>query len=174
MNTHSDVSTPDAGSQAARLPSLLVIGYGDPTHSDDAIGRQITNLIQALGLQNVEVCAVEQLTPELSVKLATADYAVFVHACWMKTPDVKISTLEACGMETAGSSVPGSGHCWSPCSLLALTHSFYGRYPQSWWVKIAGQNFVTGHHLSHRANQSIQNAVEQIEALIHQCISAPN
>ncbi len=170
MRTHSAVFQPDALSQPDKLPSLLVIGYGHPTHGDDAIGCQVTTLVQALGLQNVEVCAVEQLTPELSTKLATADYAIFVHACWKETADVKITALEACGMETAGSSAPGCGHSWPPCSLLALTHSVYGRYPQSWLVKVGGQNFVTDHHLSPRAKESIQNAVEQIEALIHQCI----
>lgn len=159
---HSAVSLPD------KVPSLLVIGYGHPTHGDDAIGCQVTIQLQALGLKNVEVCAVEQLKPELSAKLSTADYAVFVHACRMKTADVKVKALDACGLETAGSSTPGCGHSWPPCSLLALTRSVYGHYPQSWLVKVAGQNFETRHHLSYGAKQSIQNAVEQIEALIHQ------
>ena len=57
MNTNSASSQPD------KVPSLLVIGYGNPTHGDNAIGRQVTKLIQALSLPNVEVCAVEQLTP---------------------------------------------------------------------------------------------------------------
>ena len=163
MSTHSVLSEPD------KLPSLLVIGYGNPTHGDNAIGGQVTNLIQALDLQNVEVCAVEQLTSELSTKLATVDYAIFVDACYMKKAGVKISTLKACGLETAGSL--GWNHAMPPCSLLALTQSVYGRHPQSWWVEVAAQNFETGHHLSPRANQSLQNAVEQIEALIHQCRS---
>ncbi len=165
MNTNSASSQPD------KVSSLLVIGYGNPTHGDNAIGRQVTKLIQALSLPNVEVCAVEQLTPELSTKLATADYVIFVDACYMKKAGVKVSTLEACGLETAGSS--GWSHELPPCSLLALTQSVYGRHPQSWWVEVAAQNFETGHPLSHRANQSIQNAVEQIEALIHQCRPGP-
>lgn len=171
MSTHSAVSQPDAVSPSENLPSLLVIGYGNPTHGDDAIGSQVTTQIQALGLDNVEVCTVEQLTPELSTKLATADYAVFVHAGWMKTADVKVSELDVCGLETGGSSAPAVGHSLPPCSLLALTQSVYGHCPQSWRVKVAGQNFETGHHLSHQANQNIQHAVEQIKILIHQCIS---
>ncbi len=168
MNIHSTVSPPH------QLPSLLVIGYGNPTHGDDAIGSQVTTQIQALGLKNVKVCAVEQLTPELSTKLSTADYVIFVHACWMKTGEVKVKTLDACGLETGGSSTPGGGHSLPPCSLLALTHSVYGHSPQSWWVKVAGQNFETGHQLSHRANHNIQTAVEQIEALIDRYMSVAN
>ncbi len=172
MSTHLSISQPTTISQAEKLPSLLVIGYGNPTRGDDAIGSQVTNLLKELELQNVEVCAVEQLMPELSPKLAAVDYAIFVHGCClMERENVKVSTLEACGWETAGSSVPGWGNSYHPCSLLALTHSFYGHHPQSWLVKVAAQDFVSGHHLSHRANQSIENALEQILALIRQCIS---
>ncbi len=154
--------------QFGEFPAALVIGYGNPDRGDDAIACRVINQLQALRLKNVEVCAVEQLKPELSARLSRVDYAVFVHAGWMKTADVKLNALDACGLETAGSSAPGCGHSWSPCSLLALTHSVYGHQPQSWLVKVAGHNFETGHHLSDEAKQSIQNAVEQIEALIHQ------
>lgn len=170
MNIHSTVAV----SQPGKVSYLLVIGYGNPTHGDDAIGSQVTTQIQTLGLKNVEACVVEQLTPELSTKLSKVDYAVFVHGCWMKSTDVKVSNLDAYGLETGGSSTPGCGHSWLPCSLLALTNSVYGRYPQSWWVKVAGQNFETGHQLSDRANQNIKHAVEQVEVLIDQCISEAN
>ncbi len=158
MSSHSAVS------QSDKLPSLLVIGFGNPTHGDNALGSQVTNLVQDLGLENVEVCAVEQLTPELSTKLATVDDAIFVDACYMEKAGVKVSTIEACGLETAGSS--GWRHSLPPCSLLALTQSVYGCHPQSWHVEVAAQNFEPGHQLSPRAHQSIQNAVEQIESLI--------
>lgn len=162
MSTHSIPSKPD------KLPSLLVVCYGNPTHGDNAIGSKVTNLIQALDLPSVEVCAVAQLTPELSTKLATVDYAIFVDACYMKQAGVKVSKLEACGLATAGSS--GWTHTMHPCSILALTQSVYAHHPQSWWVEVAAQTFETEHHLSPRANQSLQDAVEQIESLIHQCL----
>lgn len=163
MNTHSVLSKHD------KLPSLLVIGYGNPTHGDNAIGSKLTNLIQALNLPRVEVCAVDQLTPELSTKLATVDYAIFVDACYMKQAGVKVSKLEACGLATTGSS--GWAHAMHPCSILALTQSVYAHHPQSWWVEVAAQSFETEHHLSPRANQSLQDAVEQIESLIRKCLS---
>lgn len=151
-------------------PSLLVIGYGHLTHGDDAIGCQVTNQIQALGLDHVETFTVEQLTPELSATLATADYAIFVDACKMEAPSVRVSPLNACGMETSGSSVPGQGHSCHPCSLLALTQSVYGRHPQAWWVEISAQDFVSGHPISRQANQSVQSAMEAIQSLIKECL----
>jgi hydrogenase maturation protease len=150
------------------MPSFLVIGYGNPTHGDDVMGQQVISQIQQLGLKNVGVCAVEQLTPELSAQLATVNYAIFVDACQMEQSDVRISPLEACGSETTGSSVPGLGHSLHPCSLLALTHSVYKHHPQAWWVEVAAEDFRVGHPLSAQAQQNIQNAVEQIATLIQE------
>ena len=162
---------PDALSQAKRVPSFLVIGYGNSTRGDDAIGLQVANLIRELELENVEISTVEQLKPELASKLATVDYAIFVKACQMKNSAVKVRNLKAYGMETTGSSVPGYGNSWLPCSLLALTQSFYGCHPRSWWVEVAARDFRTGHSFSDRANQSIPIAVEKIKVLIDRGLS---
>lgn len=169
MNTHSGSFQPHALTQPEKKPSLLVVVYGNPTHGDDAIDCQITALLRELELPNVEVSTVEQLTPELSAKLSTVDYAIFIHACYMKT-DLKINAIEACGLRSPGSSTPG-GSSWLPCSLLALTHSAYGHYPRSWSVKVATRNLSTGHHPS---PQIIHHDFEQIQALIHECISEQN
>lgn len=166
MNTSSDT-------QLTSSPTLVVVGYGNPTHGDDVIGCRVADRVQAHGFQNVEVRSVETLTPELSTTLAAADYAIFVDACAMKTTTVKVSPLDACGMETPGSSVPGLGHSYHPCSLLALTHSVYARHPQSWWVEVPAHEFRTGHSLSQEVDQNIQNAVQAIETLIHQCVNLP-
>ncbi len=169
MNTQPDLSQPQARSQPKKKPYLLVVVYGNPTHGDDAVDCQITALLRELELPNVEVSTVEQLTPELSTKLSTVDYAVFVHACYMKT-DLKIHAIEACGLQSPGSSTPEE-NSWPPCSLLALTHSAYGHHPRSWSVKVATRNLSTGHHPSDRM---IHYDFKQIKALIHECISEQN
>ncbi len=84
--------------------------------------------------------------------------------------DLKIDAIEACGLQSPGSSIPGV-NSWPPCSLLALTHSNYGHHPRSWLVKVASRNLVTGHHPSDRV---IYHDFEQIEALIQECISEQN
>jgi hydrogenase maturation protease len=168
MNIHSGISQPKT------KPSLLVIGYGNPTHGDDAIGYRIVTRIQALGLPNVETYAVKQLTSELSTKLARAAYAIFVDACMMNDAGVKVTPLDACGMETSGSSVPGLGHSLHPCSLLALTHSMYGHHPQSWWVQVPAEDFVAGHQPSFQATGEIPHAIQQIEDLLRRCMTLQN
>ncbi len=156
---YQDISPPELA------PSFLVIGYDNLPHSKDVICDQIINQLQLLQLKNVAVCAQGQLKPELSAQLSQVDYAIFVHSCWMKKSQVKVTTLDARGLETSGSSIPGCGHVWDPCSLLALTNSVYGRYPKSWLIKVAGQNQEI-EHLSTCSMPNIQNAVEQIELLI--------
>ena len=154
-----DISPPEL------VPSFLVISYDNLPHSQDAISHQIITQLQELGLKNVAVCEAGRLKPELSAQLSQVDYAIFLHSCWMKKPEVKVTNLDACGLETSGSSIPGCGHVWDPCSLLALTNSVYGRYPKSWLIKVAAQNKPI-EHLSTRSLENIQNAVEQIELLI--------
>jgi Ni,Fe-hydrogenase maturation factor len=166
MNSHAAVSQPDTVSEPHQEPSYLVINYGRLTQGRDAVSDQITTQVQAWEFPNVEVCTVEHLTPELSTRLAEADYVIFVDACQVEDTEVKVTPLEACGLETAGSSVPGWGHSWHPCSLLALTHSLYCRHPQAWWVEIATQDLDTKSSRSPQTKQRVEHAVSQIKALI--------
>jgi hydrogenase maturation protease len=148
-------------------PTFVVIGYGKRQQGDDAIGAAVVSQLQALSIPHLEAYAVTQLTPELSGKLAAADYAIFVDAC--KLPDrdqVRVKGLEARGSETPGSAVPAFGHGCDPGSLLALTHSVYGRCPQAWWVEVPASDFVAGHPLSASAENGITQALQTIQALI--------
>ncbi|MBE7383769.1 MAG: hydrogenase expression protein HypE [Leptolyngbya sp. SIO1E4] len=150
-------------------PAIVLIGYGNQQHGDDAIGPQIASLVDAMNLSNVKVHGVTQLTPELSGKLAEADYAIFVKACKMSDPaDVRVTPLQAIGTETSGSSTPALGHSCDPQSLLALTQSVYGRHPQAWWVEVPATDFVTGHSPSDLAQQGLPRALQEITTLVAQ------
>lgn len=146
---------------------VLVIGYGRPQHGDDGIGARVVSLVQGLGFAQVTAESVAQLQPELSGKLAAADCVIFVDACRMEAQSgVRVRPLNACGSETSGSAVPGSGHGCDPCSLLALTQSVYGRCPQAWWVEVPAQHFAAGQALSETAEWGVNQALQEIEALI--------
>ena len=148
-------------------PTFVVIGYGNPNKGDDAIGQKVVDQLQALQTPNLEACAVNQLTPELSSKLARANIAIFVDACKLKNTDtVQVKSLEPCGTETSGSALPGFGHSCSPCSLLALTQSVYGYFPKAWWVEVPANDFTVGHPLSALAEQGVEQALHTIASLI--------
>jgi Ni,Fe-hydrogenase maturation factor len=93
--------------------------------------------------------------------------AIFVDACRMGADaGIRVQPLHACGSETTGSAVPGSGHGCDPCSLLALTQSVYGRCPQAWWLEVPAQNFTAGEALSETAQWGVSQELQEIAALI--------
>lgn len=146
---------------------FVVIGYGNPNKGDDAIGQKVVAQLQVLKIPNLEAYSVNQLTPELSGKLARANIAIFVDACKLEnTNAVRVKPLKACGMETTGSAVPGFGHSCSPCSLLALTQSVYGHVPRAWWVEVPANDFTIDHPLTNLAEQGIEQALQAISSLI--------
>ena len=151
--------------EPAQSCSSLVIGY-DTSHSANPIGHKVTNLVKALNLPNVKVCEVDRLTPKVAKKLATVDCAIFVDTCKMENTDLSVSPINARGLETPGSSVPGWGHSWHPCSVLALIHSLYGHHPKSWWVKISSQVPISKQNPSHQVDQTIRSAVREIKELL--------
>lgn len=152
---------------SAARPIVVVIGYGNPQRGDDAIGQTVVAHLQARSMPKVEAYAVPQLTPELSSKLAAADCVIFVDACKLANPDVRVKPLTACGSEPAGSVVPALGHSCDPGSLLALTSSVYGRCPQAWWVEVPASDFTVGNALSALAEQGVTQALQEIEGLIN-------
>ena len=149
-------------------PKFVVIGYGNPKKGDDAIAQKVVDQLQMLTSSNLEAYAVNYLTPELSSKLARATVAIFVDACKLNnTNTVQVKPLDACGMETTGSALPGFGHSCSPCSLLALTQSVYGHRPKAWWLEVPADNFTLGSPLSTLAKQGVNQALSTIATLIN-------
>ena len=160
---HSDTVSSVASSK------FLVIGYGNPLHSDDGIGSQVVALLEAQQYPNVRTIAMPYLRPELSGRLAAATHVIFVDAC--KTGIANGPTIQpitAYGVETSGASIPALGHGCDPGSLLALTASAYGRVPQAWWVKVPASDFGEGTQLSSLAEAGVMAALGQINAFICQ------
>ena len=149
-------------------PSFVVIGYGDPQQGDDSIGKEVVSQLKALKIPNLEIYSVAQLIPELSGKLSVADFAIFVDACQMQNTDtVRVTSLDAAGSETTGSTIPALGHSCDPCSILALTQSVYGHYPKAWWIEVPASDFAVGHTRSELAEQGVAQALQVIKKLIN-------
>ena len=148
-------------------PTFVVIGYGNPQQGDDSIGLEVVSQLKALKISNLEGYSVAQLTPELSGKLSAADFAIFVDACQMQNADtVRVTSLDAFGSETTGSAIPALDHSCDPCSLLALTQSVYGHFPQAWWIKVSACDFAVGHKRSELAEQGVAQALQVIKTLM--------
>jgi Ni,Fe-hydrogenase maturation factor len=167
MTTRKQDSISDSESVPDAQAKFVVIGYGNPSHGDASMSWEVVQRLKALNIANLEVNSVKQLTPELSDKLAIANYAFFVDACYVKGPDhVQITSLEARGSETTGSGVPALGHSCDPSSLLALTCSVYGHCPKAWGIAIPAHDFIEGHQRSDLAEEVIDQAIEAIQTLM--------
>jgi Ni,Fe-hydrogenase maturation factor len=166
MKAKSSVFESNTGSEIHLINSFLVVVHSTVIHGNKLM-NQITSQLKALDLTNVEVCMVEQLTPELASPIGTVDCVIFVDICEMRDSHIKVLSLNASGLETPGSSVPGLGHSWHPSSLLALTHSLYCHHPVSWWVKVAHQPLTGDNQISHDDQQIIHDVIQQVQTLIN-------
>jgi len=140
--------------------SVLVIGYGNPLHSDAGVGQQIAKDIASWRMPNVEAIAVHQLTCDLAEKLAETDVVIFVDVYPSATDEVQVHPLALTHSEIT------TEHWCNPVVLLSTTASIYGHYPQAWRVMVPGENFESGVSLSLIAKQGIEEALNTIERLI--------
>ncbi len=62
------------------MPWSLVIGVGSDLRRDDAVGRHVAEVIEAMALDHVSVLVTTQLVPELVEPISAADRVVFVDA----------------------------------------------------------------------------------------------
>jgi len=149
------------GTEPGILWRALVIGYGNPLRNDDGAGHHVATAVADWNMSDVEVLAVQQLTPELVEPLAKARLAIFVDACAAGPGDkLKVTPLEP------AESVAVFGHTGNPQELLALTEAVYGHHPPAWSVLIPGRNFATGEDLSSLASNGIKETLNLIAALL--------
>ncbi|MBE9181752.1 hydrogenase maturation protease [Oculatella sp. LEGE 06141] len=151
---------------AATLKSLrraiLVVAYGSPLHSHDAVGQQVVTEVAAWGMPNMKAIAVHHLTPDLAEPLSMADLAIFVDASTSAAQEIQVRPI---GLDN---SAIATGHGCEPQVLLAKTQTVYGYHPQSWWVMVPGGNVEPGEVHSPVAEQCVETVLQEIEQLIHQ------
>jgi len=89
---------------------ILVIGYGNTLRRDDGVGVRAAEMMAADSrFADVEVLTVYQLTPELSLDIATASLVVFVDADVRGLPgSIEVRELGAGGAAAAASPTPVS------------------------------------------------------------------
>ncbi|MEZ4735423.1 MAG: hypothetical protein R3E79_50665 [Caldilineaceae bacterium] len=133
---------------AARNPRLLFIAYGNTLRRDDGAGLVLAEKVLPLlcnqGFQ-VELVAVQQLTPELALTIAdpnlTAVY-FFDTAADPHPPAIQIHEIGS--TQTA----PVLGHHLIPSALLLYAKRLYAVCPPAWLVTIPGHDFALGEGFS--------------------------
>lgn len=149
---------------------ILVIGYGNPLRSDDAIGQHLALMMEErLQVEALQVITAYQLTPELVEPIRQTGFVVFIDARVGTTPGEIVWEIVQ----------PASGngaftHHVSPASLLGAAHNLYGATPAGILISIVGADFEYGSELSDQLNHRLPDIAVQVETIITSNVRVPN
>ena len=151
----------------------LVIGIGNSLRQDDGVGWHLAEAlaarVEAGALAELEVLAVQQLTPELVEPIAAAGAVVLVDAV-ITAAGAGPAGLEPLRLEPlhpAGASGPAPlTHHATPGALLALAMALHGTGPPAWQllIPIAATATGFGEELSPGANARLAEALDLLTA----------
>ena len=142
--------------------SVLIIGFGNPLCSDDGLGWHIAERLPLQrSLNDVQVIAAHQLTPEIAEFASRVERMIFIDASRVGTPgslrcDVVVPVV-----------VPNRyTHELSPASLLGLAKELYGRVPEAYLLTIVGECFDTGETMSATVEKGIPALLAEVDRLL--------
>lgn len=131
----------------------LVIGIGNPSRGDDAIGPLAVERLDALDLPGVELLTDFQLQVEHALDLVGRERVIFVDA-GAGTP----APLELRRAEPAAEFLHTS-HALEPGAVLATYRKVVGTAPPEAWVLcVRGESFELGEGLSAVAARHLEDA----------------
>jgi hydrogenase maturation protease len=141
---------------------ILIIGYGNPLRSDDAIGQHIAQAMQQrLRHTRLQVHTTYQLVPELANLISTAELVIFIDAQMGGTPGEVLPQIIAPAW-----SVGSLTHHVTPGGLLAASCELYGKTPRGILISIVGAAFHFGCELSPELQQMLPTITDQVKAII--------
>jgi hydrogenase maturation protease len=130
----------------------LIIGYGSPLRSDDALGGLLARALGGLSLG--------QLTPELAEPISRADLVVFIDACYGED----IGTIHC--EEIEPQSRTSMTHHSSPAALLSAAKTLYGFAPPALLISVTSASFDYGDTLSPQLQLLLPELIAQVQALL--------
>jgi len=132
---------------------ILIIGIGNPSRGDDALGPLLIERLEALPLPAVELLTDFQLQVEYALDLQGRRQVVFVDAS-LDAP-APFAFTPATALEDASY----SSHELSPAALLHAYRKLFGEPPPAWVLAIRGVAFELGAGLSEPAATGLEAAL---------------
>lgn len=141
---------------------ILMIGYGNPLRSDDAIGQHMAQMMeQCLKPETVQVITTYQLTPELVEPIQRAELVVFIDARVGQRPGKVVWENVKPEISTGAFT-----HHVTPGTLLGAADVLYAAKPEGILISIVGADFDYGSDLSDQLKRMLPEIAEQVEAII--------
>jgi hydrogenase maturation protease len=146
------------------MSRLLIIGYGNPLRGDDGFGwHAASRLLDRISDPEIEVMAVQQLTPELMDPISRAARVIFIDAATEGAPGILLKrSLSA--EPTPG----GFTHHSTPSGLLSGALTLYGRAPEATLYSVPGEDFAFGEHLTPAVEKALTELVARICCFSHE------
>jgi hydrogenase maturation protease len=139
---------------------ILVIGYGNPLRTDDAIGQLVARSLEGWH-EDIKVLTAYQLTPELAEPISHAWLVIFIDARAGYVPGTVVQEAvkahKIAGIFT---------HNVSPASLLGASQALYHTAPIGIMISIVGTSFDYGSDLSPELQEKLPAIIDQIRQII--------
>jgi hydrogenase maturation protease len=133
----------------------LIIGYGNPLRSDDAVGLHVARGLASAGYRVIETF---QLAPELAEDIAAVRRVIFVDCQVGLAPGgIAVSPI--------GRNRDADTHLQTPEDLLRLASDVYGAEPEAFLVGIGPEFLEMGETLSPAVSASVPRAIQKVVEL---------
>jgi hydrogenase maturation protease len=139
---------------------LLVIGIGNPSRGDDALGPRLIERLEQLDLPGLELLTDFQLQVEYALDMQGRETVVFVDAAVNGAEPYALVAVEP----EADASY--SSHELSPAAVLHAYARLFGPPPRSYALAIRGYRFELGEGLSARADVNLAAALGRLAELL--------
>jgi hydrogenase maturation protease len=132
----------------------LLIACGNTLRGDDGVAAEVLRLI--VPAADRELCAVQQLTPEIAEKVAGYERVIFLDA-------------DAAATQLTIKPVPASvshsqlSHASSPAEIVALATALFAFRGEAFMCGIPARDFSAGWKLTPQAQRLAREAVEELE-----------
>jgi hydrogenase maturation protease len=149
---------------------ILVIGYGNELHGDDAAGPAVAHIAAAWQHRNLRALSRQRLTSDLVADIVRATAVVFVTSR-LPDPNGNGDLLHVCDLRAHEPNCNVDLHTAGmrhndPVSLLVHVERSTGQCPPAWVLAIAGTHFELGDPMSPRTSDGILAAIAWLKALI--------
>jgi hydrogenase maturation protease len=138
---------------------VLVIGVGSLLRTDDAVGREVADRLEAMALDGVEVLSLHQLTPEIAPVAADRDLVVIVDAA-VDVTDLTVTELE---IDTSGTLMT---HHLGPAGLLSFGAKLGWQPRRAVSVSVPVHDLDVGTEVSAAGAVLVDAAVTEVLGLI--------
>jgi hydrogenase maturation protease len=140
------------------LAPILIIGIGNPSRGDDALGPMLIERLEALALPDVELLTDFQLQVEFALDLQHRKQVIFVDASLNAAPPFTFTPV------VAAEDTSYSSHALSPSAVLHAYQKLFGKPPPSYVLAIRGIAFELGEGLTETAQTNLDAAVTWLTA----------